>query len=99
MQYEVTIIDVKDADAIVVNYHDGYRWWTAVVDAGNVGDANKVKVYVKHKENNKYIFDYAFCTHPDIDHIGGFFDLLTDSKVEISNFYIRRPDTLMRNDY
>ena len=98
MQYEVTIIDVKDADAIVVNYHDGYRWWTAVVDAGNVGDANKVKVYVKHKENNKYIIDYAFCTHPDKDHKGGFFDLLTDSQVEISNFYIRRPDTLMRND-
>ena len=99
MQYEVIIIDVKDADAIVINYHDGYRWWTAVVDAGNVGDGNKVKHYVKHKENNKYIIDYAFCTHPDKDHKGGFFDLLTDSQVEISNFYIRRPDILMRNDY
>lgn len=98
MQYELTIIDVKDADAIVINYHDGNRWWTAVVDAGNVGDANKVKVYVKHKENNKYIIDYAFCTHPDKDHKGGFFDLLTDSQVEISNFYIRRPDTLMQKD-
>ena len=99
MQYEVTIIDVKDADAIVINYHDGNRWWTAVVDAGNVGDANKVKSYVKHKENNKYIIDYAFCTHPDKDHKGGFFELLADSHVEICNFYIRRPDTLMRNDY
>ena len=98
MQYEVIIIDVQDADAIVINYHDGYRWWTAVVDSGNVGDGNKVKHYVEHKENNKYIIDYAFCTHPDKDHKGGFFDLLTDSQVEISNFYIRRPDTLMRND-
>ena len=98
MQYEVTIIDVKDADAIVINYHDGNRWWTAVVDAGNVGDANSVKTYVKHKENNKYIIDYAFCTHPDKDHKGGFFALLTDSHVEICNFYIRRPDILMRND-
>lgn len=96
MQYEVTIMDVKDADAIVVNYHDGYRWWTAVVDAGNVGDANKVKVYVKHKENNKYVIDYAFCTHPDKDHKGGFFDLLTDSQVEICIFFIRRPDILMQ---
>lgn len=34
MQYEVTIMDVKDADAIVVNYHDGYRWWTAVLMLG-----------------------------------------------------------------
>lgn len=98
MEYEVIIIDVKDADAIVINYHDGNRWWTAVVDAGNVGDENKVKAYVKHKDNNKYIIDYAFCTHPDKDHKGGFFDLLTDSHVEICNFCIRRPDTLMRND-
>lgn len=99
MEYDVTIIDVKDADAIVINYHDGNRWWTAVVDAGNVGDANKVKTYVKHKENNKCIIDYAFCTHPDKDHKGGFFDLLSDSHVEISQFYIRRPDILMRHDY
>lgn len=98
MRYEVTIIDVKDADAIVINYHDGNRWWTAVVDAGNVGDSNSVKAHVKHKENNKYIIDYAFCTHPDKDHKGGFFDLLTDPQVEICNFYIRRPDILMRND-
>ena len=98
MQYEVIIIDVQDADAIVINYHDGNRWWTAVVDAGNVGDGNKVKTYVRHEENNKCIIDYAFCTHPDRDHKGGFFDLLTDSQVEICNFYIRRPDTLMRND-
>jgi hypothetical protein len=69
-----------------------------VVDAGNVGDGGKVKIYVKHKENNKYIIDYAFCSHPDKDHKGGFFDLLTDSQVEICNFIIRRPDTLLRND-
>lgn len=98
MQYEVIIIDVKDADAIVINYHDGYRWWTAVIDAGNVGDGYKVKTFVKHKENNKCIIDYAFCTHPDKDHKGGFFELLTDSQTEIHNFVIRRPDTIMRND-
>ena len=57
MQYELTIIDVKDADAIVINYHDDNRWWTAVVDAGNVGDEDKVKLYVKHKEGNKFIID------------------------------------------
>lgn len=98
MQYEVIIIDVNDADAIVVNYHDGDRWWTAVIDAGNVDDANKVKTYVKHKEKNKCIIDYAFCTHPDKDHKGGFFNLLADSQTEICNFVIRRPDTLMQKD-
>lgn len=102
MEYEVIIIDVKDADAIVINYSedsDSNRWLTAVVDAGNVGDANKIKDYVRHKENNNYIIDYAFCTHPDKDHKGGFFELLADSQVEIRKFYIRRPDSLMRNDF
>lgn len=99
MEYEVVIIDVNDADAIVINYHDDKHWWTALIDAGNIGDAKKVKPYVKHKENSKWIIDYAFCTHPDKDHKGGFFELLTDPQVKICNFYIRRPDTLMQNDW
>ena len=98
MLYEVTIIDVKDADAIVINYHDGLRWWTSVVDAGNVGDGLKVKSYIKHREDGKCIIDYAFCTHPDKDHKGGFFDLLTDKQTQICNFIIRRPDIQIRND-
>lgn len=98
MQYEVTIIKVDDADAIVINYHDGSRWWTAVVDAGNVGDGKKVKSYIRHIENNQYVIDYAFCTHPDKDHKGGFFELLTDRQVVICYFFIRRPDVRARND-
>jgi beta-lactamase superfamily II metal-dependent hydrolase len=99
MQYEVTIIDVKDADAIVINYHDGNRWWTVLVDAGNVGDGRKVKPYIKHIENGKYVIDYAFCTHPDKDHKGGFFELLTDRAVSIINFCIRRPDSIVAKDF
>lgn len=98
MQYDVTIVDVKDADAIVINYYDNLRWWTAVVDAGNVGDGPKVKRFVKHIENGKYVIDHAFCTHPDKDHKGGFFDLLVDIDVSILNFYIRRPDIAIIND-
>ena len=99
MQYEFIIIDVKDADALVINYHNGLRWWTAVVDAGNVGDGSKVKTYVKHIEYGRYVIDYSICTHPDKDHKGGFFDLFTDRSVTIANFYIRRPDLALANDY
>lgn len=48
MEYYVNILDVGDADAIVINYHDNFRWWTIVVDAGNVGDGNKIKNCIKH---------------------------------------------------
>lgn len=99
MEYEVSILKVEDADAIVINYHDGSRWWTAVVDAGNVGDGAMVKKQIKHQKGGMYVIDYAFCTHPDKDHKGGFFELLQDSTVVIQAFFIRRPDLAIRNDF
>lgn len=99
MQYEVTIIDVGDADAIVVNYEDGKGWITAVIDAGNVGDGEKVKNYIKHREGLLYIIDYAYCTHPDKDHKGGFFDLINDRFVKIGALVIRRPDIALQDDH
>ena len=98
MQYDVTIIDVGDADAIVINYEDGNGWKTVVVDAGNIGDGFKVKKYIKHREGVFYVIDYAYCTHPDKDHKGGFFDLISDRFVRIGALVIRRPDDALRND-
>lgn len=88
MEYDVNILNVGDADAIVINYCDEERWWTAVVDAGNVGDAAEVKRHIKHVNGNTYFIDHAFCTHPDRDHKGGFFGLLEDRKVVINNFHM-----------
>ena len=88
MEYDVNILNVGDADAIVINYRDGERWWTAVVDAGNVGDAAEVKRHIKHVNGNTYFIDHAFCTHPDRDHKGGFFGLLEDREVVINNFHM-----------
>ena len=101
MQYEFHILNVKDADALVINYkaNDIDRWWTAVVDAGNVGDSEKVKEVIKHQENGRYFIDYAFCTHPDKDHKGGFFDLLLAGDVTICNFCLLRPDDAVMNDF
>ncbi len=43
MEYYVNFLDVGDADAIVINYQDeNTRWWSIVIDAGNVGDGEKV---------------------------------------------------------
>lgn len=100
MQYEFHILDVKDADALVINYkaNDNDRWWTAVIDAGNVGDSEKIKAQIKHIYNGHYFIDYAFCTHPDKDHKGGFFDLLLANDVIINNFCLLRPDDAVKND-
>lgn len=99
MEYKVNILDVGDADAIVINYNPGDQWWTVVVDAGNVGDGAKIKPYIKSRCNDKYCIDYAVCTHPDKDHKGGFFDLYADSSVFINNFLALDPGVPVSHDY
>lgn len=100
MEYYVHILSVGDADAIVINYQDNnIRWWTIVVDAGNVGDGEEVKRYIKHIENGCFIIDYAVCTHPDKDHKGVFFDLYEDSNVAISNFVFANPESILSCDW
>ena len=100
MEYYINILNVGDADAIVINYQDdNTRWWTIVVDAGNVGDGEKVKRYIKHIENGSFIIDYAVCTHPDKDHKGGFFDLYEDRTVVISNFVFANPEDILSKDF
>lgn len=92
MEYRVQILDVGDADAIIIKYREqtNFRWITAVIDAGNIGDGEKVKNYIDIY-NGKRVIDYAFCTHPDKDHKGGFFDLLEDTSVVIKKMYLMDP--------
>lgn len=98
MNYDVNILNVGDADAIVINYEHGEGVYTAVIDAGNVGDGYKLKQYIKHKYGSKFIIDYAVCTHPDKDHKGGFFDLYDDNDVIITNFVTYDPVAFVRNN-
>lgn len=98
MEYDVNILDVGDADAIVINYKPNEEWLTVVIDAGNVGDGQKLKPYIKSRLHNKYRIDYAVCTHPDKDHKGGFFDLYEDPSVIINNFVALDPAISVSKD-
>ena len=88
MWYEVHILNVGDADAIVIKYRatEQSPLVTAVVDAGNIGNGQKVLDCIGKSGDGKYHVDYAFCTHPDKDHKGGFFDMFSDRRVVILNF-------------
>lgn len=92
MEYRVKILDVGDADAIIIEYKEKITspWITVLIDAGNVGAGDKIKENLK-KTDGKYVINYAFCTHPDKDHKGGFFDLLDDKSVKIQNLCLMDP--------
>ena len=93
MWYEVHILDVGDADAIVIKYRatDRSSLVTAVIDAGNVGDGRKVLDCIGKSSDGKYHIDYAFCTHPDKDHKGGFFDILKNPNVVLGCLLLQDP--------
>lgn len=102
MWYEVHILDVGDADAIVIKYRatDESSLVTAVIDAGNVGDGQKVLDCIGKSDDGKFHIDYAFCTHPDKDHKGGFFEILNNQKVIIGAMCVMDPwDYLEKTDF
>ena len=102
MWYEVHILDMGDADAIVIKYRKNEQspLITAVIDAGNSGDGQKVLDCIGLSKDGFYHIDYAFCTHPDKDHKGGFFDILNTRKVRISKFCVMDPwEYLEKEDF
>lgn len=91
-QYEIHFLDVGDADCIAIKYRKGSasRAYVALIDAGNVTDAPKIKEFLKNQFGTLEI-DLAVCTHPDKDHKGGFFDLLEDRDVVFREFWWKNP--------
>ena len=77
---KVYILDVGQADAILINNNDHYM----LIDAGNNNDGKKLVDYF-NKLGIK-TFDYMFLTHPHEDHIGGADDIINN--FEIRNFYM-----------
>lgn len=89
MKYEIEMLNVGNADAIILRYisSDGLEY-VVVIDAGNKNDGIKVATQINSFTNQKYI-DLAICTHPDNDHIGGFFHLIENIRIE--EFWIHDP--------
>lgn len=77
---KVYILDVGQADTILINNNDHYM----LIDAGNNSDGKKLVNYF-NKLGIK-TFDYMFLTHPHEDHIGGADDVINN--FEIRNFYM-----------
>ena len=98
-KYEVEILNVGDADAILIREYIDNVPYVILIDAGNVGDGDHVitphiKKYYQDTYNaneGKYLINLAICTHPDSDHKGGFFDLLHSNEIKISEFWLTDP--------
>lgn len=98
-EYKIHFLDVGDADCMVVSYRHNERSERkiAVVDAGNVGDSQRIKDFLWTHYRTR-IIDLAVCTHPDKDHKGGFFRLMEDVEMSIVDFWYKDPCSVLTLD-
>ena len=95
MKYEYEVLKLGNADAILIRHYVNDVPYVILIDAGNIGDWKKIKAHlVKYYETDT--IDLAVCTHPDIDHMGGFFGLIED--IEISEFWLIDPAQYLTPD-
>lgn len=99
MEYCINFLSVNDADSILISYKrdKSSERKIILVDAGNIGDSLTIKKYIYTKYKT-YKIDLAVCTHPDIDHKGGFFGLLEDEDITIGEFWLKFPEAALDID-
>jgi len=89
MKYEIEMLSIGNADSSIVRYiNEAGSEYVVLIDAGNPSDGKAVVSQIKNYTTQKYI-DLAICTHPDKDHIGGFFEVV--DKLKINQFWIHDP--------
>ena len=98
MKYEYEVLKLGNADAIFIRHYVNDLPYVVLIDAGNISDWAKIKDHLAEYYKTSTI-DLAICTHPDTDHMGGFFCLLEDENITISEFWLIDPsEYLDEND-
>jgi beta-lactamase superfamily II metal-dependent hydrolase len=90
MPYEIDMLNVGNADAIILRYYDHKNQeYIVVIDAGKTQEHGKKVVDHINKYTAKKCIDLAISTHPDKDHIKGFFYVI--EHIAIQEFWIHDP--------
>jgi len=98
MEIKVTMLDVKDGDAIILELTKSDKTLIMVIDGGN-SSCYEAKVRPKLVEiltnHNKNAPDIVVCTHYDSDHIGGLIPLIEEYIGNIKEVWIHiTPETM-----
>ena len=85
-KYEIDMLDVKNADAILIHFFDtSENEYVVLVDGGNYGAGETVAKFIKSNYSKKQI-DLAICTHCDKDHFGGILALLEQMRDNVKEY-------------
>jgi beta-lactamase superfamily II metal-dependent hydrolase len=99
MDVKVTMLNVKDGDAIIIELQKTDKTLVMVVDGGEPGyykTKMKSKLEGVLKSHNKKAPDIVVCTHYDSDHIGGLIPLIEDYISEIKEVWVHKTPELLK---
>ncbi|MDQ1771398.1 hypothetical protein GQR60_12620 [Labilibaculum sp. A4] len=94
MDFSIDMIDLKDADSIIVWSKENNNDYITIIDGGNPNDSKDI---ISHYETyiaphvNKEVPILMINTHPHKDHIGGLIDLVNYFGRRIARFYYNNP--------
>ena len=99
MKVKVTILNVKDGDAVIIELTKPKKALVMVIDSGEPAfykTKMKPKLEAILKIHNKKAPDVVVCTHYDSDHIGGLIPLIQDYISEIKEVWIHKTPLLLK---
>ena len=86
---EVDMLNLGDADCLLVTGWNFGVVQRILIDGGTKGDAKEVKAFLAQRRIN--YLDHVVCTHPHDDHAGGLVDLLKNPKFLFGTFWMHLP--------
>jgi beta-lactamase superfamily II metal-dependent hydrolase len=86
---DVDMLNVGDADSILVTRWTNGMATRVLIDGGNKGSAATVKAFLLNR-HIQYL-DHIVCTHPHDDHAAGLIELVTDKRFDFGTFWMHLP--------
>lgn len=99
MDVKITMLNVKDGDAIIIELKKTGKALVMVIDGGEPGyykTKMKPKLEAILKIHNKKAPDIVVCTHYDSDHIGGLIPLIEDYILDIKEVWVHKTPELLK---
>lgn len=91
MPFEIDMLNVGNADAIILRYIDVQKKeYVVLIDAGKTKTHGQMVVEHIKKYTDKKSIDLAINTHPDKDHLGGFPYVIDN--LNIAEFWMHKPE-------
>ncbi len=99
MEIKISMLNVKDGDAVIIELTKFDNSLVMVVDGGEPGYYKtkvKPKLEAILKSHKKKAPDVVVCTHYDSDHIGGLIPLIEDYITGIREVWIHKTPSLLK---